>query len=298
MPRNGAGTFNLVNNTWFPAVNGVLATSTDWGTFISDVASALTQSVSSDGQTQMTGSLPMGNNKITGLAPGTANTDAAQFAQTTGRLLGTQIFTATGVYTPTAGTTKIIIDLVGGGGGGGGVVATGAGQCCASAGGGGAGYVRSLITAGFSGQTVTIGAAGAGAAAGGSGGSGGNSTFMTCSASGGSGGAAATAGSVSTAQNALGGGASGGTIWNLTGGRGYNAAYGSFAAGLIAGGSGGTSFFGVGGTPVVANTGNTVIGLSGNGFGAGASGTASGASQGINTGSPGTIGIAVIYEFA
>lgn len=77
MPRNGAGVFSLVSNTWFPPVNGVLATSTDWSTFIIDIQNALTQSVSSDGQTPMTGNLPMGNNKITGLATGTANTDAA-----------------------------------------------------------------------------------------------------------------------------------------------------------------------------------------------------------------------------
>lgn len=80
MPRNGAGVFSLVNNTWFPPVNGVLATSTDWSTFIIDIQNALTQSVSSDGQTPMTGNLPMGNNKITGLALGTANTDAASLA--------------------------------------------------------------------------------------------------------------------------------------------------------------------------------------------------------------------------
>lgn len=81
MPRNGAGVYSLVNNTWYPPVNGVLATSSDWQTFINDVASALTQSVSSDGQTPMTGNLPMGNNKITGLANGTAATDAAAFGQ-------------------------------------------------------------------------------------------------------------------------------------------------------------------------------------------------------------------------
>lgn len=81
MPRNGAGVYSLVNNTWFPPVNGVLATSTDWTPFITDVQNALTQSVSSDGQTPMTGNLPMGNNKITGLANGTAATDAVAFGQ-------------------------------------------------------------------------------------------------------------------------------------------------------------------------------------------------------------------------
>lgn len=81
MPRNGAGVFSLVNNTWFPPVNGVLATATDWTPFITDIQNALTQSVSSDGQTPFTGNLPMGNNKITGLANGTAATDAAAYGQ-------------------------------------------------------------------------------------------------------------------------------------------------------------------------------------------------------------------------
>lgn len=81
MPRNGAGTFSLVTNTWFPPVNGVLATSSDWTPFIGDVASAMTQSVSNDGQTTMVGNLPMGNNKITGLQNGVAVTDAAAIGQ-------------------------------------------------------------------------------------------------------------------------------------------------------------------------------------------------------------------------
>lgn len=80
MPRNGAGVYNLVNNTWYPPVNGVLATSSDWQTFIADIGAALTQSVSSDGQTTMTGNLPMGNNKLTGLAQGSNNTDSASMA--------------------------------------------------------------------------------------------------------------------------------------------------------------------------------------------------------------------------
>lgn len=81
MPRNGSGTYNLVTGTWYPAVNGVLATSSDWNVFAPDIAAALTQSISSDGQTPMTGNLPMGNNKITGLQNGTANTDAATVGQ-------------------------------------------------------------------------------------------------------------------------------------------------------------------------------------------------------------------------
>lgn len=84
MPRNGSGTFNLVSNSWNPAVNGVSATAADYQTLINDVAAAITQSVSVDGQAPMTGNLPMGNNKITGLAVGTANTDAAAYGQVGG----------------------------------------------------------------------------------------------------------------------------------------------------------------------------------------------------------------------
>lgn len=81
MPRNGAGTYNPPASTWNPGVNGVTATTSDFNALLTDVAAAVTQSVSSDGQTPMTGNLPMGNNKITGLANGSANTDAAAFGQ-------------------------------------------------------------------------------------------------------------------------------------------------------------------------------------------------------------------------
>lgn len=81
MPRNGTGTWSPPGSTWNPPVNGVTATATDWATLLADIATGLTQSISKDGQTTPTGNLPMGNNKITGLAPGTAQTDAVSFSQ-------------------------------------------------------------------------------------------------------------------------------------------------------------------------------------------------------------------------
>lgn len=77
MSRNGSGTYVPPSGSWNPAVNGANATSTDWNALLSDLSAAMTQSVSSDGQTPMTGPLPLGNNKITGMADGTANTDGA-----------------------------------------------------------------------------------------------------------------------------------------------------------------------------------------------------------------------------
>ncbi len=60
MARNGSGTYNLLTNSWNPATNGVSATAVDWQNLINDVASALTQSLSADGQTPMTGNLNAG----------------------------------------------------------------------------------------------------------------------------------------------------------------------------------------------------------------------------------------------
>jgi hypothetical protein len=81
MPRNGSGEFLPNNSSWRPGINGVLATAGDWNALLNDISSALTQSVSRDGQSPMQGNLNLANNKITNLAPGTATTDAATWAQ-------------------------------------------------------------------------------------------------------------------------------------------------------------------------------------------------------------------------
>jgi hypothetical protein len=81
MARNGSGTYNLLTNSWNPATNGVSATAVDWQNLINDVAAALTQSLSADGQTPMTGNLNAGNNKITGLAAGSATGNSLRWEQ-------------------------------------------------------------------------------------------------------------------------------------------------------------------------------------------------------------------------
>lgn len=81
MSRDGNGVYNLPVNSWNPAVDGNAATTVDWQSLIDDVATALTQSVSSDGQTPMTGDLNMNGNRIESLAAGTSTTDAANVGQ-------------------------------------------------------------------------------------------------------------------------------------------------------------------------------------------------------------------------
>ncbi len=91
MSRNGSGTYSLPAGN--PVVTGTTISSTWANNTLSDIATALTGSVASDGQTTMTGNLPMGNNKITGLANGVASTDAVTKGQ---------VDTALGDYIPTS----------------------------------------------------------------------------------------------------------------------------------------------------------------------------------------------------
>jgi hypothetical protein len=81
MARDGNGTYVPPVNTWNPAINGVLATSGDWQQLLNDIVAALTQSVSRDGQTPMTGNLALGDHKITGLTPGSGTGEALAFQQ-------------------------------------------------------------------------------------------------------------------------------------------------------------------------------------------------------------------------
>jgi hypothetical protein len=88
MSRNGSGTYSLPAGN--PVVTGTSISSTWANTTLSDIATALTGSVASDGQTTMTGNLPMGNNQITGLANGTLSTDAVTKGQMDTALAGYQ----------------------------------------------------------------------------------------------------------------------------------------------------------------------------------------------------------------
>lgn len=82
MSRNGSGTYNLPSGN--PVVTGTTITSSWANNTLSDIANALTGSVASDGQTPMSASLNMSNNRIISLADAVASTDAVSvnFMQT------------------------------------------------------------------------------------------------------------------------------------------------------------------------------------------------------------------------
>jgi len=77
---NGSGTF-LINSTGQPVVANTVISATVFNALTADLASGLTNCITKDGQSTPTANIPMGNNKITGLANGTLASDAATLGQ-------------------------------------------------------------------------------------------------------------------------------------------------------------------------------------------------------------------------
>ena len=82
MARNGSGTYNRAVS---PYTAGTTITAATVNQEMDDIATALTGSMARDGQSPATANIPMGGNRITGLANAVANTDAATLGQVDGR---------------------------------------------------------------------------------------------------------------------------------------------------------------------------------------------------------------------
>lgn len=102
MSRNGSGTYSAPSNSWNPAETGVTATVADWQVLLNDMVAAITQSVSKDGQTTMTNSLPMGGNKLTGLG---AASGAGQSLRWEQMIKGDDIASADSISIPAEGSS-------------------------------------------------------------------------------------------------------------------------------------------------------------------------------------------------
>lgn len=242
-----------------------------------------------------------GTTAPTFVAPGTAGnllqSNGTKWVSVVGGvLIGTQTLTAGTTYTPTASTTKAIVELWGGGGGGGGCSAVAG---CAGGGGGSGGYALYYFTGvGAGPYTIAIGAAGTGTS-GAAGGAGGNTTFntgaLTITAFGGRGGtftagtaaikfmAGGAGGAISTNGTVNGAGAPGGNGMTSTVATVNMSGFGG-ATSLGGGGVGKSSTTGVAGAAAIANTGS------------GGSGAAAGTAT-ANAGGAGAAGRIVIWEF-
>jgi hypothetical protein len=212
-----------------------------------------------------------------------------------GRLLGVRIFNTVGTttYTPSEGTTSVVVEVQAGGGGSAGTTTTTAGVISFTGGGGAGAYGKSHIASGFAGVAVTVGAGGAAGAAGGAGGAGGASSFGSfISTNGGTG-----------SQPYL--GVSGNYGIGNGPGQGSNSAAGAqilisgekgspgmaFNSSLF-GGDGGSSAFGAGGG------GGGTTGVGAIAWGSGGGGGAINPSTAGAVGAAGRQGVVIVWEYA
>jgi hypothetical protein len=210
-------------------------------------------------------------------------------------IINTQVFTASGTYTPSSDLLYAIVEVVGGGGGGGGSTGNSA-HGSAGAGGGGGGYARKVISAATIGasQTVTIGAGGtAGASGNNIGGTGGTTSFgalLSATGGGGGQGAPAISNPVAFSNGGPGGSGSGGDF-NTDGDNGRSSSYGHTTGPVVASGAGGSSFFGGGANGSTAEN----VGAGGASYGGGGAGGSSFTTS--NTGGAGASGVVIVTEF-
>jgi hypothetical protein len=270
------------------------------------VTVAFGQTTITSGNIAALATAPFINATLHGLAPifptslsvgaATAAGHAMQLGQATGRLIGVQVFTASGTYTPTSGMVTAIIEAQGGGGGGGGLATPSAGNISLGAPGTSGSYAKGRFTAATIGasQAVTIGAGG---------------TFASNTA-GGNGGTSSV-GSIITAPGGVGGGLLNNQVPGASNGNGSvsgtptgaNIAQSigtcpslstSISASSAQAGAGGASIFGGGGVPPVINGGGTV----GQNYGSGGSGVVAGSGGANSAGGGGKAGIVLIWEYA
>jgi len=222
------------------------------------------------------------------VAAATQSNHAMQLGQATGRLLNIQTFTASGTYTPTAGTTSIRVKAIAAGGGGGGCPATSSSQTGGSQAGFYGQYIDVIIpiSALAASVSLVIGAGGAGGAAGANDGSaGGNTSFGSIFTLGG--GTGGGGGSVATGSIVVGAGVVTGktltstiTPLNSSGGTASSQQFVQVTAGTSLGFS------------------SSVPPIEGGYRGRGGEGRYLGASSSATAGSAGKDGIIIIEEYA
>lgn len=108
MSRNGSGTFTYTANSVAPAVGSTVIDSTDFNSTMTEIATALTESIAKDGQTVITGALDHNGNEIILDVDGDTSITADTDDQIDFKLGGTDIHTMKTVASAVNG-----IDLIG-----------------------------------------------------------------------------------------------------------------------------------------------------------------------------------------
>jgi len=271
----------------FPAITGDVTVTA--GTLASTIAdNAVTDAKLRQGAANTLVGNPTGSQaNVTDITLGSNMSFSSGALQAIGTLIGVQVLqNPTTTYTPTSGTTRISMYVVGPGGGGGG------GTASAGSGGGGAGgiaFVPFLVLPGTGSYTCSIGTGGTGNGSAGSGATTITINSVAYSGAAGSGGSNGAATNSNYVAGGNGGAATNGTI-NLTGGAGGYGGRGTSNA-FLRGGQGGSNLWGQGGTMTFSNNGN-VAGRNATGFGGGGGG-----STGSGAAGNGSNGAIIIYEY-
>lgn len=217
-----------------------------------------------------------------------------------GRLLNIQVFYSSGIYNPTPGTKKVIVEMVGGGGGGAGAAAADSNSIAIGGPGGAGSYAKAQFTSGFSGVNVIVGSGGMGGTTSNPyASSGGTSSFgnLVSAAGGDSGKPAGPSGSFpfSTVAATVSASPSGSGVIVVTPGEGAASSI-ALSTGVSISSPGGSSRFGAGGfiTAYGAN------GIDGAGYGAGGGpvATSTGKPNTALAGGNGSMGIVIVWEYA
>ncbi len=214
-----------------------------------------------------------------------------------GGLLGVQILSGAGTYTPTPGTAAIIVEGWGGGGGGSGVANANVNEVNLGGGGGGGGYGFKRLTSGFAGLAYSVGAGGTGGAAGNNAGQpGGATTFGSYSAPGGLGGSAKGSFAPPITQSGGHGGTPTGWDFNVTGNSGTSGQAANFFTGWASGG--GASWGGSSADQSDSFSAQSRAGANGYFPGGGGSGAVSANNGGTKAGGTGAAGCLRIWEYS
>lgn len=294
-------------------VNGDIITATIWNQDVVDNSIAhavITQDAdiialagltsAADKAPYFTGSGAASTMTVTSAARGVLDDTTVAAMRTTMAAFGrvvTQVFTASGTYTPTSGMLYAIIECVGGGGGGG--AADGILTNNYGGGGGGAGsYSRKYVTAADIGasKAVTVGTAAAGGTTPGNNGAAGTdvSVGVLCVGKGGSGGLGCNGTAIPSGGA---GGVAGTGDVTSAGQRGFPSSLSQVTTFFDFGGSGGSSAFGSGGEGGSRFTAGATAGNAATGYGAGGGGAYAVNSTSDAAGGNGSPGIVIITEF-
>ncbi|HAW2440293.1 TPA: carbohydrate kinase [Escherichia coli] len=214
-----------------------------------------------------------------------------------GRLLNIQAFYSSGIYNPTPGTKKVIVEMVGGGGGGAGSRSASSGQISVGGAGGAGSYAKGQFTQNFSGVQVTVGAKGAGGTSSWPYASdGGTSSFgsLITAAGGAAGQPAGPSNSFpfTTVAAVVSAGANGANIIG-TPGQGASASI-AVSAAVVTESTGGSSQFGAGGYITAFNAN----GINGSGYGSGGGPSKVNGGNAAVAGGDGSQGLVIVWEYA